>query len=284
MSILGRRGRLFGERGLNAFGVNTGGGGFTGLLDDYPGAAAAYSLRLLDNTYTGSAIRVRRSSDNTEQDIGFVNNELDTASLLSFVGGGDGFVTTWYDQSGSGNDATQTSASNQPQIVSGGGLILEGGKPLIDFQSLQFLNTPSLNLLTAISLQRVDALTTVNYVLQNVSPAGGLVVAGSVSGVNGTGVFDGTFKSMTNTEIGYRLTYWNYTGSNFDVANNGSSIVSLSNGSNAMSSINAIGRSNGLSATQYLSKSAEIICYPTDQSANRTGIETNIANYYGITL
>jgi hypothetical protein len=43
----------------------------TPLLDTYSGAAAAYSLRLLDSSYVGSAIRVRRSSDNTEQDIGF---------------------------------------------------------------------------------------------------------------------------------------------------------------------------------------------------------------------
>ena len=78
------------------------------LLDDYSGAAAAYSLRLLSSTYTGYAIRVRRASDNAEQDIGFVNNELDTSTLTSFCSGTNGFVKTWYDQSGNGNDATQT--------------------------------------------------------------------------------------------------------------------------------------------------------------------------------
>jgi hypothetical protein len=55
------------------------------LLDTYSGAAAAYSLRRLSGAYTGSAIRVRRASDNTEQDIGFVSNELDTATLESFA-------------------------------------------------------------------------------------------------------------------------------------------------------------------------------------------------------
>jgi len=45
--------------------------GFVGLLDTYPDAAAAYSLRKLRADYSGSAVRVRRSSDNTEQDIGF---------------------------------------------------------------------------------------------------------------------------------------------------------------------------------------------------------------------
>jgi hypothetical protein len=93
---------------------------FTGLLDTYPGAAVAYSLRLLQSDYSGNAIKVRRASDNAEQDIGFVNNELDTASLETFCSGTDGFVTTWYDQSANGNNAIQASAANQPQIVSSG--------------------------------------------------------------------------------------------------------------------------------------------------------------------
>jgi hypothetical protein len=56
------------------------------LLDLFPNAAVAYSLRKLRTAYTGSAIRVRRSSDNTEQDINFVGGDLDTQSLLDFVG------------------------------------------------------------------------------------------------------------------------------------------------------------------------------------------------------
>ena len=56
------------------------------LLDTYTGAAVAYSLRQLRTAYTGAAIRVRRSSDNAEQDINFVGGDLDTQSLLDFVG------------------------------------------------------------------------------------------------------------------------------------------------------------------------------------------------------
>jgi hypothetical protein len=93
---------------------------FTGLLDTYTGAAAAYSLRLLRSAYTGDAIRVRRASDNTEQDIGFVSNELDISALTTFCSGTNGFVKTWYDQSGNGYDATQTTDASQPQIVSSG--------------------------------------------------------------------------------------------------------------------------------------------------------------------
>jgi len=101
------------------------------LLDLYPSAAAAYSVRKLRAAYTGSAIRVRRSSDNAEQNIGFVNGNLDTTALTSFCSGTNGFVTTWYDQSGNGVNVTQTTANNQPQIVSGGSVLLVNGKPAI---------------------------------------------------------------------------------------------------------------------------------------------------------
>ena len=107
---------------------------FVGLLDTYTGAAAAYSLRKLRSAYTGYAIKVRRSSDNTEQDIGFSSTfGLDTSSLTSFCGSGNGFVTTWYDQSGNGRNATQTTAANQPQIVSSGSVITLNSKPTMTY-------------------------------------------------------------------------------------------------------------------------------------------------------
>jgi hypothetical protein len=56
------------------------------VLDDYTGAAAAYSLRKVRSAYTGSAVRVRRSSDDELQDIGFDSNgDLDTTALTTFV-------------------------------------------------------------------------------------------------------------------------------------------------------------------------------------------------------
>jgi hypothetical protein len=106
------------------------GGGFEGMLNLFPNASLGLSLDKLDKNYTGSAIKVRRSSDNAELDIGFVNNELDTASLLTFAGAGDAFVTIIYDQVG-GNNMTNTTASLQGQIVSNGSVILRGGKPCI---------------------------------------------------------------------------------------------------------------------------------------------------------
>jgi hypothetical protein len=109
-----------------------------GLLNTYPNASVAYSLRLLRNGYSGNSIRVRRSSDNAEQDIGFSGGNLDTTSLNNFITGStNGFITTWYDQSGNANNAVQTSATSQPIIVSGGTILTLSGtgvsRPVLRF-------------------------------------------------------------------------------------------------------------------------------------------------------
>ena len=101
-----------------------------GLLDLVPGAAAAYSLRSLSRSYAGPVVTVRRSSDDAEDS--FTASEVSDGTLAAFAGAGDGFVKTWHSQTGS-NDATQTTAGYQPKIVSSGVLILEEGKPAIQF-------------------------------------------------------------------------------------------------------------------------------------------------------
>jgi hypothetical protein len=92
-------------------------------------AILAYSLRQITRNYKGQCIRVRRSGDNAESDIGFVDGVLDTVSLLAFCGTSNGFVRTWYDQSGSLRHATQETILLQPQIVTGGEMFLINGRP-----------------------------------------------------------------------------------------------------------------------------------------------------------
>jgi hypothetical protein len=93
-------------------------------------------LRKLRTSYSGPAIEARKTVGGvtSKLDIGFVGNELDTASLLTFANGGDVFVAKWYDQSGAGNnDATQISASKQPILVSNGAVNELNGKPTMNF-------------------------------------------------------------------------------------------------------------------------------------------------------
>ena len=97
-----------------------------GIIDeiDMNAMTSAFSLSDVNFEKPTYAIRVRRSSDNVEQDIGFdEDGNLDTASLLSFVGTSSadvGFVTIWYDQSARDEHATQTDPNRQPTIVSTG--------------------------------------------------------------------------------------------------------------------------------------------------------------------
>ena len=110
-----------------------GGGGTSFLLDDYPNTIGhSYSLRQLSSTVTNE-VRVRRSSDNTEQD--FSATGITDGTLASFCGVSQGFVTKWYDQSGS-SDVLNFTALQQPKIVSGGSVLLENGKPCMEFDGV----------------------------------------------------------------------------------------------------------------------------------------------------
>lgn len=68
--------------------------------------------------YGGPCLQLRRSSDNATQDIGFLGDVVDYAAADAFVGAGNtGFVTIWYDQSGSGKNLTQVVQANQPVFL-----------------------------------------------------------------------------------------------------------------------------------------------------------------------
>ncbi len=97
---------------INARGLN---------VNFIPNVVVAYSLRRINREYTGSCIEVRRSSDGTTANIGFVGDYLDTGGLLGFCGSSSGFVRTWYTQIGTVN-AVETTAANQPRIVLNGSL------------------------------------------------------------------------------------------------------------------------------------------------------------------
>jgi hypothetical protein len=57
------------------------------LLDIYPNAVAAYSLRLLRSGYTGPLINIRRTVDSQNQDFfPLSNGELDWNAVMNFIG------------------------------------------------------------------------------------------------------------------------------------------------------------------------------------------------------
>lgn len=115
------------------FGVRFAGSASTVSAGDYLGlvkqSKAAYALRKINQDYTGNCVRIYRSSDSTYADIGFAaNGWVDTATLLTFVGTGNGYIDTWYDQSGNSNNAI-AGAGERPAIVVSGSLVTSAGLP-----------------------------------------------------------------------------------------------------------------------------------------------------------
>jgi hypothetical protein len=271
-----------------------GGGGvaFVGLLDSYPNAAAAYSLRKLRAAYTGSAIRVRRSSDNAEQNIGFDGSgNLDTSALTSFCSGTNGFVTTWYDQSGSGVNATQTTAVNQPQIVSSGAILLQNAKPTIVFSGFANSLTLSSNIYN-------NTTPKDTFCVFNTTDTDAVIVGGFNGGFldsYGNGVYiSSTIKSsQIAASVGVLL--------NSTITPSGRYLVNskMVSGQNELfvDSISKATSTNNQQFQNYTNKiggdafgfeaflngnTQEIIIYASNQDANRTGISSNINTYYGI--
>jgi hypothetical protein len=288
------------------------------LLDQYSGSSAGYSLRKIRTAYSGSAIRVRRSNDNTEQDIGFTSaGDLDTASLKTFVGANSGFVTTWYDQSTNARNATQTTAANQPRIINAGTVERENGKPSIRLDG----TNDGLIISTAISLTShsiFDVKSTTNTITSSTTAiflySGEFAFSasydetiygyGSVTAnlTNERQFFITSSPSINPsiaTVLGYGQTSNNISGqklnsvfyngnTTFNFYENNSLItLSTSVGGGFTSArnpkdIKCIGYRFSNSTGFFNGKLQEIIIYGSDQSSNRTGIETNINSYYGI--
>jgi len=79
---------------------------------------------------------------------------------MTFVGSGSGYIDTWYDQSGNGRNATQSTAAYQPRIVNAGVLDMQNGKPAIYFPLGSYMATASFSGFP--SAHQVIALAKVN--------------------------------------------------------------------------------------------------------------------------
>ena len=201
-------------------------------------------------------------------------------------------VTTWYDQSGNGNDATQATAANQPKIVNAGALVTENGKPAIDFDGVD----DSLNQMLADDFYGTKDiyLFAVTKNASNSETGGITQKRDAVTDGNfGFGAFSGKYQiqardigtgdavlNTVNTYNTQQLISANRdaSGLNFylpEVLSISSSVADLT--STGASDIGAGSSYGALDGTIQ-----ELVIYTSDQSSNRTDIETNINNYYKI--
>jgi len=264
-------------------------GNGTALLDSYSGASAAYSLRNLSSAYTGPLIRVRRSSDNVERDIfGTFRGDLDLAALTSFVGANSGFVTTWYDQSGTGRHATQATAASQPRIVNAGDVDTLGGKPSLifdgtnDFMSFADLTAPQF---TSFYPQKKDANADRSAWFTTSNALGGSPYTPILFGTGGIYIGNGSSSFISNpyqnNDYILMTGYINATNQGF-IQINGNNLVMVPHAETAFS--NVFNRINARTGINQYSKCSvpEMILYAFDNSANLPPINNSINNYYKI--
>ena len=270
------------------------------LLDTYTGSRVAYSLRKLRTAYAGSAVRVRRSNDNSEQDIGFVGENFDTGSLATFVGANSAYVTKWYDQSGGARDAAQTTAANQPRIVNAGTIETENGKTAVNFGTNSnnwWLDLPTgalaaSNLCSYFQVARVNTFASSNAGVFGPSADNSKGLEVLQHDVISTPSYLRLNNNAKNSTTNYLWTnnaqgmFTFITNASSTAAWNNASSVTLSSTS-AMGTLNftgvyALGRYAGGSSNVMSGEWQELVIYQSDETSNRTGIQGNINTYYAI--
>jgi hypothetical protein len=220
---------------------------------------------------------------------GTVNGSPTTTTIQ--VQGDAGTVSKWYDQSGNDNHAVQTAPANQPTIVEGGSLVTGG----IDFDGVN-------DVLTTVSgvLSGETFLVSSVQSLASTSGSGSMALWAQYS----TGTAGRTFLFADKTANDYeffsqgtngivlnstplstdkKLLTVNSDGTNASLFRDGA----LSDTDSSVEvSVQNIGFSIGAASDgtfSYGGSIEEIIVYDSDQSDNRTAIEANIGETYGIT-
>jgi len=199
----------------------------------------------------------------------------------------DGFVSTWYDQSGNANDATQATTTAQPKIVDAGSLVTGGldfdgtddslfvsGNPVI---TASFAGTYS-----TFSVQDAP-LGVTGYLFGNASEANGSsILSRSANTYSVTNANAGNFDEIARLS-GENLLSSVYNNNSVEMKVNGAgtTVDSTPYDFAAGTSDFRIGSRNPDNVF-YAGKLNEIIVYNTDQSANRAAIETNINDHYNI--
>jgi hypothetical protein len=248
--------------------------------------AAAYSLRNLSTTYTGNVVDVRRSSGGTES---FTAAEVADGTLTDWVGvGNDGFVTQWYDQSGNDNHATQGTDAKQPKIVDGGSLVSGG----IEFDGVDDLLRNSNNLGTTSNFF-ISCVATLPDSIANqtiLSNGTGFLSSGDSWFLKRRSGLDNALAFQDSSPRALGSSAISETQGIFTAESNGTNLKIYANGSeqDSVSTYTAVLNGTTIGArldevSHLTGQINEVIIYATDQSANRTAIEANIGETYGIT-
>ncbi len=287
------------------------------MPDLFSRAVCVFSLRQIVPDYTGNCVKVRRSSDNAEADIGFTNTGvIDQTALLAHTGTGGsdvGYVVTWYDQGPHGMHGTQTTASQQPTIVSAGVVTESNSKPSIQFGAGFWLRS---------ALRRTNEPNTQCWNNKTGSPTAGIAVCELTVGSGtqnemlwGTGATGSGYSHYYGDSIGaygtsgniyFRRTqssgtgiqldsptalvnntqsiaWWNYDGTTTAISSDGGSEATTTTNPNiyTLYTQQCIGSSNGSGYDSWEGKISELVFYHVDRASYKAAILANVNTFYG---
>ena len=262
------------------------------LFDIQGGAYGAYSLRYLNRDYTGDVFLGYH--DGTAATQGFTPTEIADGTLLAWADGDHVRVKTLYDQSGNGNDATQSSRYNMPIVVLSGVMQTLNGLPTIRFDgSNDFI--PLDSALPDINIGSCSAFAVGQYDSASVSAQefilslgytggdGRWYVSQSTSGFNfGYGATWNAVTTTADTDPHLFTTIAGSTQGDYQPFIDGTSKGSATLVSTASSGGYGIGGLNHATAYELDGNVSEVIVYSSDQSAKRVALEKNIMDYYAL--
>ena len=270
--------------------VFTTGPAFTGLLDTYTGAAAGYSVRRIASSAT-NLMRIREDSGDTETDIGYDSNgDLDLAAIASHCGTANGFVVSWVDQSGNGNDADQSTNANQPKIYDGTtqAVFTENGKPSLQYNNAQDLqssvNFSSANL--SVFTVNADDATTGNDRFWLLTDSTNTIEIQALYHQTNGDIRIG-YRKPENEQVVFgtadnaqHLLYYNKAGTASQVAAVDGGSTTSNTATVTTLTITELYLGSYDSQNFFDGRIQEVVLWDTDQTTNRTGIETDINSEY----
>ena len=170
------------------------------LLDTYTGVGAAYSLRKISSTAT-NAIQIKRNSDNSTTNIGFVGNDLDTTAINTFCSGTTCTVQTWYDQ---GPHGYHLGAPATPWTIYSGSLVTLNSMPALE-------NGNDNGMTVSVERSHLTGSSQMYYIGTLVpNSSGNLTSIGSdqvYGDESGFGYYDGTFSTVVGYVFDSIITY-----------------------------------------------------------------------------
>lgn len=273
--------------------------GYTGPLDTFSNISAAFGVRRLRSAYNGYLVGLRRDSDNAEMSFSASSDgSLDTAAIATWLGGANGYVHTLYDQSGNSNNATQTTAGNQPLFTAS----IIGTRPGIKFDGSDDFMTLSAHTY-AIGNLYITSLAVVRHAAVGVIQAIFTDCLGSmyryIFGTNNantttnwrrynsvdTATANAAILSAVNTNY-VMAAVANSNDNTAQIYQNGTlgAAVGALTGPNA--NLTVIGSNAAIGSSYSLNGYISELCILTDNisAPNRDAYESSAGEYYGITV